>query len=255
MRIGYSLSQSGLRAQQAKMDQIAHDIANVNTIGYKSKKTSFKELLINDVTAQDVLLADGTMPGQGRGVLSGVTGTSFTQGNFQETQENFHLAIAGEGFFQVTSPDGQVYLTRDGAFQVDGTGTRLVNSQGHDLDANLTLPVAQWPNGAVSISENGNIQVGAQTVGVIPLYLPENKQALQPVGGNYFAVDAEAGLVSTLESPALFGGVQQGFIEQSNVDLAKSMTEMIIAQRAYSLNAQVTKSTDEIYQTINNFRS
>lgn len=253
MKIGYSLSQSGLHAQQLKMDQIANDIANVNTTGYKKKTTGFRELLNNNVTLQDVLLADGSQITQSSGVLSGVTGTHFAQGSLQETQEPFNLAIGGHGFFQVISPDGTSYLTRDGAFELDGSG-QLVNSQGHTLFVNMATPAGEWPEGDISVTSNGEIWIDNQNVGTIPLFLPENNQALQPVGGNYFAFD-DIGLINSIENVEAFGSVQQGYIEQSNVDLAQSMTEMIVAQRAYSLNAQVARSTDDMYQLINHFKN
>lgn len=228
MRIGYSLSQSGLKAQQNKMNQLANDIANVDTVGYKQKATSFRELLINDVTEQDVLLSENAQEiGQIRGVQSGVTGTNFAQGAFTETGQPYHFAIDGEGFFLVTSPEGNQYLTRDGAFGLDEAGD-IVNDRGHYLTI------------------QGNIN-GDYTV---PLYSVDNLQGLQPIGENYFALEAGAEFAQ-----AATGEVRQGFLEHSNVDLAHSMTEMIVAQRAYSLNAQAVRSTDEIYQIINQFNT
>lgn len=262
MRIDFSLSQSGLKAQQVKMDQLSNDISNVNTTGYKQKATSFRELLMNDVTEADVLLSgnNGAI-GQSRGVQSAVTGTKFSQGNMEETGQSFNLAIAGNGFFQVNGPNGQPLLTRDGNFQIDGpesgVGAQVVNSQGHALNMNLTVPLAQWPEGDISINPEGLIQVqsaqGMQTVGTVPLFMPENPQGLQPVGSNYFMVPEGEAVISSVANPEIFGTLHQGFIERSNVDLAQSMTEMIMAQRAYSLNAQVARSTDEMYQVINQF--
>jgi flagellar basal-body rod protein FlgG len=229
MRINYSLSQTGIQAQQLKMDQISNDIANVNTTGYKSKSTSFRELLLNDVTERDVLLSDGAIIGQSRGVQSGVTGTNFSSGNIVETGQPYHFAINGNGFFQVTSPEGNQYLTRDGAFTVD-SGGNLVNDRGHYVTIQGDL--------------NGEF--------TIPLFTVDNPQSLQPISGNYFEVPAGTGMISSQENPGIFGSVAQGMIENSNVDLAQAMTEMIVAQRAYSLNIQASRSTDEMYQVINN---
>lgn len=227
MRIGYSLSQSGLKAQQTKMNQLANDIANVDTVGYKQKSTSFRELLINDVTEQDVLLSENAGEiGQYRGVQSGITGTNFAQGALVETGQPYHFAIDGEGFFLVTSPEGNQYLTRDGAFSLDEAGN-MVNDRGHYL--------------TIEGDVNGDF--------TIPVYSADNLQELQPIGENYFALGDGFAQLGGL------GAVRQGYLEQSNVDLAQSMTEMIVAQRAYSLNAQAVRSTDDIYQIINQFNT
>lgn len=248
MRSIYSVSQSGIQANQLKMDALANDISNVNTIGYKRSTVSFRELISDQLTEQDGLLTENALTSSiNRGVQSAVTGTFFGQGPLVETGGSMHLSIDGNGFFGIRDNTGTLTLTRDGAFTVDEAGN-IVNDRGNYLEVNLTLPVELWTTGEVIVSPEGTITVGDEQVGSIPLFTVENLQELQPIGQNQFVHPAgeEEYILSN-------GSILQGYIEESTVDLADALTSMIIAQRAYSLNATVTQSTDEIYSLINNF--
>lgn len=259
MRIPYSISKSGLKAQQNKLDTIAHNIANSNTAGYKQKTVSFRELLVNDINEQDALLsANAENLGLNRGVLSSTNGTDFSTGSLIQSEENLSLSVNGEGFFGVQDGNGNLVLTRDGNFTLDGN-KQIVNSRGQVVETNLTIPADAWPEGEVQVGSSGEIFIqteeGQVSVGVIPLYNVENPQALIPIGDNNFTIapDQAGTLINSVDNPAAFGTLLTGAYENSNVDLAQSLTDMIMAQRAYSLNAQVTKSTDEIYSLINQF--
>lgn len=259
MNIPYSISKSGLKAQQTKLDTVAHNIANANTAGYKQKTVSFRELLVNDITEQDALFSGNAENlGLNRGVQSSVNGTDFSTGSLVQSEENLALSVNGEGFFGVQDANGNLVLTRDGNFSLDES-KQIVNSRGQIVETNLTVQSDAWPEGEVQVGSSGNIFIqttnGQVAVGTIPLYNVENAQALVPVGDNSFTIapGLEGTLVNSIENPEAFGTLLSGVYEESNVDLAQSFTDMIMAQRAYSLNAQVTRSTDELYSLINQF--
>lgn len=258
MQLSMSTSRTGIHAHQQAMDAIAHDIANVNTTGYKSKEVNFRELMTNQIVEDRLQLGDGAANQNiSAGALSGVSNTDFTQGTFNESGGDFHMAISGNGFFGVTDANGQFYLTRDGAFQMNGNGT-LTNGRGEALVLETTIPTANWPEGNVSIQASGEVfitgEAGSVQVGTIPLFYPNNPDALMPASGNNYQVPEGIELMTSIGNDGLLGNIQQGFLEGSNVDLASTFTEMIVTQRAYSLNLKVAQSTDEIAGMINNFK-
>lgn len=251
MNLSMNISKSGMKAQQRALDAISHNIANVNTDGYKTKTVSFRSLMNNQITEEDVLLnVENQNSAITSGVQSDVAGTNFQQGSLTGDPRSLQLAVAGEGFFGVQDAHGAFQLTRDGSFTVDSSG-QVVNGSGDRLVIEETIPAAEWPAGRVSVTEEGAVFVqgnqGTIQVGNIPVYLPENDQQLFPVGENKFVLqDGEA--------PIYAGGrIQQHTIETSNVDLAQEMTSMMIAQRAYSLNVKAAQSTDEMMSLINQF--
>lgn len=258
MLLSMNTSRTGINAHQQAMDAIANDISNANTTGYKSKEVNFRELMTNQIAEDRLLLgANGGNPTISVGTLSGVSNTDFTQGSLTESPSDFHMAIGGDGFFGVTSADGQFYLTRDGAFQLNGDGT-LTNGRGEALVFESMIPVANWPEGDISIQSSGEVFVsgtaGSVQVANIPLFYPNNVEALIPAGGNNYQVPEGIGLVSSVGNEGLLGDIQQGYLENSNVDLASTFADMIITQRAYSLNLKAAQSTDEIVGMINNFK-
>ncbi|MBM6614679.1 flagellar hook basal-body protein [Desemzia sp. RIT804] len=259
MSISLSTSRSGIHAHQKAMDAIANDISNVSTTGYKSKQVNFRELMTNQLVEDRLLLADNAENTNiSAGSLSGVTNSDFTQGSLTESGGTFHMAIAGNGFFGVTDPAGQFYLTRDGGFQLNGDGT-LTNGRNEALVMNATLPVGAWPEGDIVIQDNGTVTIqglnGQETqVATIPLFYPSVPDALQPAGGNNYLIPEGIELLTSNGNNDAFGKIQQGYLESSNVDLASTFTDMIVTQRAYSLNLKAAQSSDEIMGMINNFK-
>ncbi|WP_028273844.1 flagellar hook-basal body protein [Atopococcus tabaci] len=251
MNVSMNISKTGMTSQQRALDAISHNIANVNTDGYKAKTTSFRALMNNEITEQDVLLNEDNQPSAiTAGVRSDVTGTDFRQGSLTGSSRNLQLAIAGEGFFGVEDASGQFQLTRDGSFTRNGFG-QIVNGNGDRLMMQTIVPPTQWPVGPIAVAEDGTVSIqgeeGTVQVGNVPVYLPENDQQLVAVGENkYILADGEAPI-------APGGRIQQQFIEASNVNLADEMTSMMVAQRAYSLNVKVAQSTDELMTMINQF--
>ena len=239
-----------MNAIQNQMDVVSNDIANINTTGYKSKNISFNELLLNDLNGEAAYLsADAQGSGISIGSKSAVTSTNFTQGALVSDPNDYHLAIAGEGFFGVIGENGERYLTRDGAFHVNGDKS-ITNDSGDTLEIQSIMPTKQWPEGDVSIAENGEVTIqsgnNSMLVGIIPLFYPAQPNAMQPVGENKFSYDGAFGMGE--------GSIQQHYLEASNVDLASSITEMMLAQRSYSLNLKVAQGTDEMASVINQFK-
>lgn len=257
MNIPYSISKSALQTHQHKMNHISHNISNVNTTGYKKKDVQFSELFHNAVTEQDVRLMEGTDEvSLNAGVRIAASKDSFTQGGLTQTGDPLHLAIGGSGFFGIRNPEGELLLTRDGSFHINPEG-EIVNDRGDFLDMEVNVPTDQWDNESLVISNSGEVlsQVNGQetVVGFIPLYLPPHSTAIESTGGNTYRVGEGVELIRSDVDPEAFGSVMSGRLEGSTVDLAQSLMEMIMSQRAYSLNAQVIQSTDEIYSLINQF--
>lgn len=258
MSIPLSNSRSGMNAIQFSMDALANDMANTNTTGYKSKNVSFRELILNGISDQQVLLADTAQnTAISSGVKSQISTTNFSQGSLISSPNEYHLAIEGNGFFGVTGVDGNFYLTRDGAFHVNGDKS-ITNSTNERLEMEELIPSAQWPDGQVSIRETGEVFIQTETntvqVGRIPLFLPDVSAMLVPAGKNHFLVADGVQISSSIDGGAEFGTINQHYLETSNVDLAGSITDMILAQRAYSLNIKVAQSTDDMMSMTNAFK-
>lgn len=249
MGLSVNMNKSGIKAQQLALDAISNNIANATTEGYKAKAVRFQSLLNNEITEADVLLNDIT-PGINAGARSEVAITDYSQGNLREGTSALNLAIAGDGFFAVEANTGEVYLTRDGSFTMDGTG-QLVNNNGDRLVMNGAIPFNAAGSNNLSVADNGTISIVENgeniVVGAVNVYMPENVEGLVPVGENYFtnpngAVNIFAG-----------GRIEANMTEMSNVDLANELINMMVAQRAYSLNVKVAQSTDEMMTMINQF--
>lgn len=245
MGLSINMNKNGIKAHQLALDAISNNIANATTEGYKAKGVRFRTLLDNQITEADVLLNDVT-PSISAGATSEVAVTDFGPGTLKAGMSRLNIAITGEGFFAVENNAGDMYLTKDGSFTVDGTG-RLVNGNGDYLMMDGVLPATAGSD--VSISNNGAISIGEENVvvGQIHVYLPENIETLQPVGQNYF-IDPNNQLMRVQNAE-----IETQMLEMSNVDLAQELTSMIVAQRAYSLNVKVAQSTDEMMSLINQF--
>ena len=250
MSIPLSISKSGMNAVQTAMDALSNDIANVNTTGYKSKNVSFNELLKNDINGGNILLSDQTQNSAITiGTKSGVNTINMAQGSLVSDENAYHLAIEGDGFFGVTDAYNQFYLTRDGAFQLNGDKS-ITNSNGDRLSIESAIPPEQWPAGDLSIAANGEIRIQTEDtnmlIGTIPLFTPAVSDALVPVGGNKFTYTGD--YIQTT------GSIHQHYLESSNTDLATAMTDMMLAQRSYSLNTRVAQGTDDMMSMINQFK-
>lgn len=256
MMIPYSISKSALQGQQHNLNTISHNIANVNTTGFKKKDSQFTELLHNAVTEQDVRLANNTDVSLNAGVRQTASTDDFRQGALVQTEDPLHLAVGGNGFFGVRNADNELLLTRDGAFHIDSQN-QIVSDRGERLDMTVMVPVDQWDRSSLNVSDTGVVSStinGEHTVvGQIPLYLPPHSAAVESAGNNMYRVMDGVNLIASANAPENFGSITSGYLESSTVDLAQSITNMMLSQRAYSLNGKVLQSTDEIYSLINQF--
>jgi len=253
------IAKTGLDAQQTQMGVITHNLANVNTNGFKRGRAVFADLLYQTVrqpgaqSSQDSQLPSGLM--LGTGVRPVATEKLFTQGNIVQTGNNLDLAISGRGFFQILLPDGTRAYTRDGSFQLSSDG-QLVTASGFSVDPGVTIPeqvmsLTVGADGTVSVlvaGESTPTQVGQlQTADFI------NPAGLQPIGDNLFLETASSGNPQA-GSPGDtgLGTLVQGSVESSNVNVVEELVNMIETQRAYEMNSKAISTTDEMLAFVTN---
>ncbi|MBI1911729.1 MAG: flagellar basal-body rod protein FlgG [Deltaproteobacteria bacterium] len=252
---------TGMEAQQLNIDIISHNLANVNTTGFKKSRADYQDLLYQEMKSAGASSSSSTMVPTGIQVGQGVRTVStekiFTQGNFKQTENPLDVAIEGEGFFQVTKPDGQVAYTRTGEFKVDSDG-RLVTSDGYLIEPQVSLPadalaITISADGIVSVTQP-NMAVPTQ-VGNIEIARFINPSGLQPMGKNLYLPTAASGDAATgTPGSEGFGTLSQAFLEMSNVSVVEEMVSMIAAQRAYEINSKSIQTTDEMLQTANGMK-
>jgi flagellar basal-body rod protein FlgG len=259
MRALYSAA-SGMNAQQMNIDNIANNLANSNTNGFKMRRAQFQDLLYQSYVQPGSAGGSATTIPSGLQVGLGTRPASneiiFAQGNFQETDNPLDLVIQGNGFFQIQLPDGSVGYTRDGGFQLNANGN-IVDANGYPLDPQITIPaqaqtVTIAGDGTVSYTQPG--QTAAQVAGQIQLALFPNPAGLNSIGGNLFQPTDASG-TATIANPGGqegLGTLMQGYVEGSNVNVVEEFINMIVSQRAYEANSKVVKAADEMYQQINN---
>lgn len=249
---------SGMHAQQMTIDAVANNLANVNTAGFKKNRIDFEDLLYRSV------IKTGAVPGVdtdvhrlGAGTTIAGSGKVFTLGDMKKTDMPYDLAIRGAGFFQVELPDGVIGYTRNGAFTVGSDGM-LATADGYRLTPAIEVPsdatgVLVENDGrvlAVIPGENRSIEIGQ-----IELANFMNPGGLNPVGENVYLSTGRSGEAMTGAPAQLgFGGIAQGFLESSNVKLVEEMISLVMAQRAYELNAKVVQASDELLSISNNLR-
>jgi len=249
---------SGMVAQQLNLDNIANNLANSSTAGFYGRRLQFSDLVYQNLVmpgaaaTQQTTVAAGLQVGLG--TMPRASEVVQTQGNFSSTGNPLDLAIQGLGFFQVTLPDGTIAYTRAGSFHLDAQGN-LVTADGNPVQPNITIPanattVTVGSDGTVSVTETG--QIAAQQVGSIQLALFPNPGGLNSIGNNLFLATTASGdaLVGAPGSAEGFGTLQQGMLEQSNVDIVSQFVDMIVAQRAYESNSRVVTSADQMLQDL-----
>lgn len=253
------IAKTGLDAQQTKMSNIANNLANAGTTGFKSSRAIFADMLYQNVrqvgaqSSQDTELPSGLM--LGTGVRTVATEKLFTQGNIQQTGNQLDMAIQGRGFFQILLPDGSAAYTRDGTFQMSQQG-QLVTSGGYQLQPTLSIPenalsVTIGGDGTVSVRLPGSNDVSQ--VGTVQLADFINPAGLQPVGDNLFVESGASGSPQA-GNPGLngLGVVLQGHVESSNVNVVEELVNMIETQRAYEMNSRAISTTDQMLQYLAN---
>jgi flagellar basal-body rod protein FlgG len=258
MRALYTAA-SGMNAQQANIDNVAHNLANVNTTGFKKTRIEFEDLVYQQMkmpgtpTAADAEAPVGLEMGLGSRAVA--TSRNFSAGNLRATNNPLDLAVEGQGFFQVLLPGGETGYSRAGALHVNGEGL-LVTAEGFALEPQITIPANAL---SVTISKDGIVSVAVpnqgapEQVGSIELAGFQNPAGLMARGGNTFvATSASGDPVTGVPGTDGLGTIAQGFLEDSNVSVVEEMVNMILGQRAYEASSRVIKAADEMLQQVNN---
>ena len=253
------VAKTGLDAQQTRLSVISNNLANANTMGYKSSRAVFEELLYQNVrqvgaqSSEDTQLPSGLM--LGTGVRTVATEKNHSQGNLVQTDNSLDMAVQGRGYFQVLRPDGTLGYTRDGSFQINSAG-EIVTAGGFQVQPTITVPTGAQSltigsDGVVSVQLAGS---SAPTqIGNLQLADFTNPTGLQPLGENMYAESAASGSPQA-GTPGLngVGTLVQGALESSNVNSVKELVELIETQRAYEMNSKAISTADSMLQYLNN---
>ncbi len=253
-----AIAATGMDAQQTNLDVIANNIANINTTGFKRGRAEFTDLLYQTERAGGVMnRANQSVVPEGANIGLGVQTSAVRklhiQGEVTQTNNDLDLAIVGRGWFTVQAPDGSTLYSRAGAFNKNGEGM-LVTIDGYTVLPQITIPENTTE---IEIGQNGsvNVRIGNDTeftnVGQLQLANFANEAGLKPLGDNLF-METEASGEAIISNPQEvgYGYLKQGYLETSNVDPVKEITELISAQRAYEMNSKVITTADEMASVV-----
>lgn len=262
---------SGMIAQQTNVDNIANNLANVNSTGYKTERAEFKSLLYQTLQTRTTTANGANKPiaaQVGLGVRNSSIESVFTQGNVTETHDSTDFCIEGEGFFGLLGPDGERYYTRNGKFNFSVSpngGMTLTSDDGSaviDSNGNPITLGPQYQMDRVSVAIDGRIMYkdeanNPQPIGIqIGLYQFNNPAGLTKTAATRYQESDASGPV--INEQALNVNqrsvVHQGFLEGSNVQVADEMVNLIVAQRAYEMNSKAIQASDEMMGQANNLR-
>ena len=253
---------TGMVAQQMNIDTIANNLANVNTTGFKKSRVNFQDLIYETITQAGTETAAGsTIPEGiqiGHGVRPSAIAKIFTAGNMVQTGNPLDLVIEGDGFFQVELPDGTTAYTRDGAFKLNETGT-IMTADGYPITPAITVPtnyeqLTVGSDGTVSARIPGSST--PQALGTVQLARFPNAAGLDARLGRNLLLESQASGAPVESDPGVdgMGMLEQGFLENSNVQVVEEILQLIIAQRAYEANSKTIQASDEMLQTANNVK-
>ncbi|MBZ7987556.1 flagellar basal-body rod protein FlgG [Campylobacter canadensis] len=252
---------TGMIAQQTQIDTTSHNIANVNTMGYKKNRAEFADLMYQVMdyagTSTSTTTKSPTGIEVGLGARPNAITKIFTQGYFKETGNDLDMVIAGNGFFQVQLPDGTTAYTRNGAFKLDSDGA-IVNSDGYRLLPEMNVPedalsISVGVDGTVSVIQAGNTE--ATQIGQIELVNFINPSGLHALGDNNFLETGSSGApIAGVAGQNGLGQIKQHFVEMSNVQLVEEMTDLITGQRAYEANSKAITTSDEMLSIVNGLK-
>jgi flagellar basal-body rod protein FlgG len=246
---------SGMQAETLNIDVISNNLANVNTSGFKKSRAEFQDLLyqtLREPGAQSTISTEVPSGVQvGLGVKPVAVNRVFAQGNFKQTGNPLDIVIEGEGFFQVTQPDGTIAYTRSGSFSKDSSG-RIVTNDGYPLEPSVSIPadaisLTIGNDGTISVQRPG--ETTATQVGTLQLARFINPAGLKSIGRNMF-INTQSSGDPIQGTPGLngFGTITQGFQEMSNVDIVEELVNMIVAQRSYETSSRSIRTADEMLQ-------
>jgi len=250
------ISKTGMEAQQMQLDVISNNLANGSTNGFKKAHAVFEDLMYQNLrqvgsnSTEQSTLPTGLQVGLG--VRTVATSRTFSQGSLQQSNNNLDVAIQGNGFFQVTMPDGTTGYTRDG-FQLDSQG-RVVNSSGLLVQGGITVP-ANATN--ITVAQDGTVSASIpgtttpQNIGTITTASFINPAGLEPKGQNIFQETIASGQPNAGTPGANgLGALMQGFVETSNVNVVQELVSMIQTQRAYEMNSKAIQTSDQMLQKL-----
>lgn len=257
-----AIAATGMNAQQLNVDVIANNIANINTTSYKRARGEFTDLLYQVERAAGVPNRGGTdtIPEGARvglGVRTAAVRYLHIQGALAQTGNKLDVAMNGRGFFQVLGADGEPLYTRAGSFNKNENG-EIVTVDGHVVQPAMVIPIDATE---VDINETGQVfvRIGTQTtltqVGQFTIANFINEAGLDPVGGNLYRESTSSGTANLgVAGDPGFATIHQGYLESSNVDPVKEITELIQAQRHYEMNSKVIQTADSMYGTMTSIR-
>jgi flagellar basal-body rod protein FlgG len=251
------IAKTGLDAQQTQLDVVSNNLANVSTSGFKKSRAVFEDLLYQTVRQPGAQSTQQTQLPTGLQIGTGVRPVAseriFTQGNLAQTGNQLDVAINGQGFLQVSLPDGTTAYTRDGSLHQDSQG-QLVTSSGYPVSPAVTIPanaqtITIGTDGTVSVTQQG--QAAATQVGTIQLANFINASGLEARGENLYLETAASGTPTT-NTPGTngIGTLKQGYVETSNVNVVEELVNMIQTQRAYEINSKAISTSDQMLQRL-----
>ena len=248
----FSTSATGMAAQETMVNVIANNLANINTTGFKRSQVAFQDLLYTKLRQSGAEVSSGVTAPSGIEVGSGVRSVAtvkvFSGGELENTMRKLDVAILGQGFLQVTMPNGNTRYTRDGSLQKNAEGA-LVTSSGHTIEPSITIPADTV---SLDIAKDGSVNVmdssgTISSVGILQLVRFPNPSGLSSEGDNLLA-ETDASGTPTTGTPGQdgLGSIQGGFLEKSNVQMISELVNLITAQRAYEINSRAIRAGDEM---------
>lgn len=253
-----SIAATGMTAQQLNVEVIANNVANINTTGFKRSRAEFTDLIYQAERLQGVptrggeaVIPEGAQVGLGARLAA--IRALMMQGPLASTGNKLDLALSGRGWFQVLGPNDEILYTRAGAFSTNGDGL-LVTPNGDAVEPQITVPQNTRD---IRVNESGEVfafidnQTDPQLIGQLQLANFANEAGLEPLGDNLFRETTASGapVVGDPQEPG-FARVLQGYLEDSNVNPVKEITELISAQRAYEMNSKVIQAADDMFATV-----
>ncbi|MBZ4663082.1 MAG: flagellar hook-basal body complex protein [Caloramator sp.] len=238
-------STSGLYSNQTRIDAISNNIANINTNGYKRVDVNFSDILVENVNRLGVPVTENEKEkfvGSGSRISGFIRDDS--QGIIEKSDRNLDFAIEGRGYFRLIDSKGNELYTRKGNFYIDANNN-LVDSNGNKLDISLNTK-DNIDYDKISVKENGEILYNENIIGKIDIYDFDSEDNLYPIGNSLF---------KGINPKSTNSSIKQGYVEKSNVDISKELTDLLVTQRAFELNSRALKTSEEMWQMTNNLRS
>lgn len=264
MNSAFEVGSVSLRAQQRALETISNNIANVNTPGFKRTEVAYSQILAQGEAQRPISETEAlARPAIGGGVRMGPRETASLQGQLRQTGQSLDIAIDGRGFVELMGPEGETLLWRGGRLTVNRDGY-LADSSGIALKASIMIPddatdIAIGRDGIVTALLAGGTEGGTGggapvEIGQIMLVRPESEAGLELQSGGHWVATPDARIVEGVPGEDGQGALLQGMVEESNVDFAASMVEMLTIQRAYAASAQIVQAADQIAGIANNLK-